>query len=578
MTHQRTIRKCSILRAAGVFALLMVWPIQAIAQEAPTEAPKDAPQEATKPKGLRARVALLETQISTLDNTLREIHGKEAPAYLRTKLVDIQSKLDGVAVRLAQLHQLASESITTANEHEAHLDDIAAEVISLGKEIEKHQSRFEAHLSSPPAGYDNGFFLRSLDDKFVLQINGFVRPYYRFALQKEWKSNAYGQLIGDAAGRPIGGDVEIQEHTFGVANARLAIQTRILSVILGKVEIDYGTRTGTVQFPVSTAVGVARYSRFKMNEHSVRFLDVYAVYAPFSALRIKAGQFKVPFDVETSFDANWLTFPARSLMTRAYPRWGEGEANAGPGTPAFDGSYEIQRASSFGRDLGLEISGSIANQVFKYAVGVFNGSGGSVANDNRDVLVALRFASDPLGPMTRGMSDLTPSKRPLLSIGGAFAYDLPAHQSAGNPGSTYNSSDVNLTGDVHFKWQGVSALGAVFYRQADHGAVMADKEPIDTLGMMVQFAYFNASAKLEPAYRYSVFDPDLDVADDHVHEHSLGLSYYPYKDNLKVQVQYRGLFPTKKERSYFLPRMPAGTSVCFYDNFSEITIMAQVAF
>ena len=82
------------------------------------------------------------------------------------------------------------------------------------------------------------------------------------------------------------------------------------------------------------------------------------------------------------------------------------------------------------------------------------------------------------------------------------------------PHYEYNSSDLNVTGDVQFKWWGVAAMAAVFYRHGDHGAVYitedGEDDPIDSMGFTGQISYFNQQTGLEPGFRYSIYDAQLD--------------------------------------------------------------------
>ena len=542
-----------------------------------------AQTDTTRPKQLGARITLLESQVDALTETVKAIHGTQTPDNLSTQLIEIQADLDDILKQINEIAKANARAASDASARDARMDDIAGHAARIQRNLEALEKRILAIEASPRAGYDNGFYIRSKGEKFKLTINGFVRPYYRLGFQKDYVTDEYGRVLKDENNKSIGGDVAVQESSFGTANARLVIGLKLMDVIRGEFEIDYGTQTGMVQFPVNAEVQGARYNRVEIDAHSLRFLDVYGEYAPFAELRIKAGQFKVPFDLETGFDANQLTFTSRSLMTRPYTRWGDGPGiQDNPDSLTYSWDIETQRASSFGRDLGVEISGALPNNRLKYALGAFNGSGDNVANDNRDFLVALRVASDLLGPMTAAMSDLAVSPSPLLGIGAGFAYDLPAHKDRTNPLITYNSSDVNLTGDLHFKWNGISVLAVVFYRHSDHGAVLVDANgdprPISSLGITAQIAYYFAPLKLEPAYRWSIYDADVRLKDDQVNEHTVLLSFYPDTDYLKLQLQYRGLFPSAPEKSYFLPRFPADSPRCRFDNYHELSIMAQVAF
>ena len=533
----------------------------------------DAQDEPERPKGTRAKVLLLESQIDDMEKSLKDVYGANAPNYLRTRLTQLQDKLESISEKLVEYEEKSQEGKATGQERETRLDEVAQELKNLWKEVESQKNFTQERFAAPNAGYDDGFFVASSDNKFRLTLGGTFRPYYRFNFQEEWDSDAYQRLVPDEEGYATGGDTKMREHTFGLANARLIIAVKLFEFMRGVLEIDYGTLTGEVQYPINAVIGNARYNKAAINEHSLQLLDVYGMYAPMPEFNARIGQMKVPFDRETLIDVSGLTFTTRSLMSRSYPLWVEGVADD---RLTFHWDYDMQRASSFGRDRGIELSGSVNNGIFKYSAGLFNGGGPNINNDNRDFLVAIRLSSDPLGEMTPGMSDLDTSKKPLLSIGAAFAYDLLEHKHALDPHLSYNSSDVNLTGDFQFKWWGVSVLASVFYRHADYGEVYMDAEgkevPISSLGVVAQAAYFNEYTKLEPAFRYSMYDADMDRKRDHVHEITGAINYYVFGRNFKLQLEYRGLFAAQMDRTYLVPWG------VWNDYLHEFTIGTQLAF
>ena len=332
---------------------------------------------------------------------------------------------------------------------------------------------------------------------------------------------------------------------------------------------------GKVSYPTRADIDEdTQYNSVKIDTYSLRALSAYGELAPMREINVRAGQFKVPFDQESLTRANELTFTSRSLMNRSYARLGEFGILESSVTWGWD--YENVRGASFGYDRGLMIHGAFTENIFKYNVGVFNGSGPNVGNDNRDLLVALRVESQFLGEMTSGMSDIESVKKPLMSIGAAFAYDLPLHKDLIQPEFTYNSQDVNFTADIRFKWYGVSLFTNMFFRNSDHGAVLLDENnkerPIKNFGYTGQLAYFNIASGLEPTFRYSMMDADIDRQGDHVHEFAAALNYYIVGNNLKIQVEWSGLFAAEKDHSYMVPWN------AWFEDQHQITIMAQAAF
>jgi hypothetical protein len=371
---------------------------------------------------------------------------------------------------------------------------------------------------------------------------------------------------------------------FGVDNARLRAEASLMSVLRGVFEIDYGAAQGEVVYPPFSDVSRGtRAGRVVMDEHALRFLDAYLAWGPIDEVALWAGQFKVPFDLETRYDEDELIFSSTSLMTRRYLVFGDSPYLADDALYQGYG-FETARASSFGRDLGVQVTGRVLGGKLNYGVGAFNGAGSNVENDNRDVLVSARLSSEIVGAMTQTMSDATETPRPLLSVGAGIGYDLKAHESQYDPFYDYNSSDISVTGDVLLKWMGASLLATFFFRHSDHGSALYVIEvddagnayqrgkPIRALGGMTQLAYRHYKTGLEPAVRYSIFSARLDVRDDHVHEVTGALGYYAFKGHLKLLVESRVLLPADTMRSFLAPLST------WYDNLVEITLMAEVSF
>jgi hypothetical protein len=208
----------------------------------------------------------------------------------------------------------------------------------------------------------------------------------------------------------------------------------------------------------------------------------------------------------------------------------------------------------------VEVGGVLLGKALDLRLGVFNGAGLGKENDNRDVLVALRVEGRPLGPLSPGITDTDAAETPRAALGLGAAFDLPAHQSAYEEEIQYNSADASITADVHLKWQGLSLLGAIFYRYADHGGGVFKGEGDDlteqavlSLGGTIQAAYCHAKTRLTPAVRYSVYDASLDRSKNHVHQATAALTYTLVPGHAKLTLDYSGLFPSDASRSYLAP-------------------------
>jgi hypothetical protein len=545
-------------------------------------------QEKAKPKKVQDRVADLETQVQRMDKTLADIVGADDPAKIREQQTELQEKVGELATQIAEMKEGAANMTTADEERGSRLDAAAQEIENLWKEIENLKAKLEEATKNEIAGYDNGFFVQSRDGKNKLVIGGFAKPYYQATINKVYDLNAYGAVQGttNTSGQlvPLGGDNEVTSSGFGLAATRLYFKAQVFGMVNFMGELDYGTLNGKVSYPYNAQIeDDTKYNRVTVNQYSLRVLAFYGEFAPIPELKIRAGQFKVPFDRETLVGSHQLTFTSPTLMTRRYSRWGESDDPANCTALACAWDYESARGSSFGYDRGFMVHGEIAGAMFNYAVGMFNGSGPNVGNDNRDVLVGGRLWTDPLGAMSAGMSDIDATEKPLLSVGASYFFDLPQHRDpsiVSSKDAIYNSEDSNITGDVLFKWMGASVMGSIFFRNSDHGAVLhttntagrEEKWVLRSLGASAQAAFFIKAIGLEPAFRYGMYDADLKREMDHVHEFTAALNYYVFGNNLKLQLEYRGQLPADQGRSYLVPWM------AYQPNVHEITVMGQVAF
>lgn len=539
---------------------------------------------AQKKKAVKDRVEDLETAIERIDTKLNEVVGTDDPEMIRERQEELEAKLEELTEELEKLRSESEEVASANEERDARMDALAEEAADTWKEVEADREDIEELKKSKTVGYDNGFFLASPDGKHSLRVTGFMKPYYQATFQKVWATEEDGTLSHDASGRPIGGDTEVTDSGFGMAATRLTFSATVFEYANFGLEIDYGSNSGEVQYPRNADIAEdQRYGEVKVNEYSLRALAAYGEFAPMPELTLRAGQFKVPFDKETLNSSGARTFTSKSLMTRSHPNYGDAWAPypLAPDALTYGYAYETQRASSFGYDRGFQVAGTVTDGLFGYAVGVFNGGGPNVGNDNRDILVAARISSSFLakmsGEMPGGMSDLCTSQKPHIELGAGFAYDLPQHRDYMQPEYTYNSRDINISTDLQVKWMGVSMLASFFFRNSDHGEVWPD--PIKSMGAMAQLAYFNEFTGLEPAFRYSMYDPHVDHADNHIHEITGAINYYVFGNNLRLTVEWRGLFASHKGRSYLQPwGYEAANEIWWQEDVHEMTVMAQVGF
>lgn len=177
--------------------------------------------------------------------------------------------------------------------------------------------------------------------------------------------------------------------------------------------------------------------------------DLYAVWAPLRDLGFRIGQMKVPFDVQRVVSSSSLQLVDRSLVTA--------ELN-------------------LDRDVGLIVFSDDLlglGQRLRYALGVFGGDGRNRIGTNVGLLYTARVRYAPLGAIDdRVEGDPERDARPRLAFGVGAARNVATNRPRSTTGLPYTLSDSSVsythaTGDVHFKWHGVSLLSSVYWRQAD---------------------------------------------------------------------------------------------------------------
>jgi len=172
------------------------------------------------------------------------------------------------------------------------------------------------------AFYEKGFRLESRDEKFKMKIGGRVQFDFR----------TYGSNY------PI-------DNEFDIRRARIYLSGTLYRDFDYKLQVELeGSSSNRLRD------GYFEYTYFKPN------------------LRIRMGQFKIPFSVETMTSSNWILFQERGLNEPIAPS----------------------------RDVGIMLHGSPFDNILTYYVGVFNGSGvDAEGEDTENKDIAFRLVASP---------------------------------------------------------------------------------------------------------------------------------------------------------------------------------------
>ncbi|RAL21534.1 hypothetical protein DL240_11770 [Lujinxingia litoralis] len=239
---------------------------------------------------------------------------------------------------------------------------------------------------------------------------------------------------------------------------------------------------------------------------ALRMTDVYAFYAPYDLLEINIGQFKAPFDVEDLISTGDLLFVNRSVVNR--------------GVQNVEG-YNVDGLSA-GRQVGIQVRGDHffgqedhQGPGFSYALAATNGNGPNASLN----------ANDRLAYFGRLMLHWGDS----VALGGALFYN---DDTAGDPPNRVDRVHRGFTADLQVNLYGATLLANVLATSVG-SPDLPDSPEVSALGYTLQLAYEEPFFGLQPAYRFSSYDPSSNYGDvpsvlfenDRLTYHTLGLGY-----------------------------------------------------
>jgi phosphate-selective porin OprO/OprP len=222
------------------------------------------------------------------------------------------------------------------------------------------------------------------------------------------------------------------------------------------------------------------------------------------AFQVRIGQFKVPLGRQEMSTSSGLQFVERSFL-----------------------SFEFTR----GRDIGLMVSGRVADDKLEYHAGMFNGNPASrLENDNTKFQYNGRLSFQPFGPVRYRESDFETTDKPLLAIDAEL-------ESNDLHGAT-NANDLNTTtlgAALMFKYKGFSLFGEYFdrNREPEEGA------SYESNGFILQSGLFLVRNRLEVAFRWAGWDPTDQIPGNDQRELGGALNYFIVGHALKLQADYR---------------------------------------
>lgn len=216
-------------------------------------------------------------------------------------------------------------------------------------------------------------------------------------------------------------------------------------------------------------------------------------------------------------------------------------------------SYEF----TLDQDIGIQVSSpDIAGLgLMRYYAGVFMGEGYDWYRPSDFGLTYMgRFEVLPLGMFEDfSEADFERPLRPKLSIGGAYAYSDRDHRTRAISGTGFADGGTmrshNVTGDLMFKWAGLSVLADVYLRRAsrqsgglhdEEGLPIAVQAARNGHGWTAQMGLFLPRTRGEVVARSAGVRPPsaLTTSLARLDEVGGGFNYYFYRHALKLQLDY----------------------------------------
>jgi hypothetical protein len=358
------------------------------------------------------------------------------------------------------------------------IDELRAQTRSLEQRLASSQARVAELEASTPAGrigYDEGLYFRA--SPVEVTLNGVAQPRYTGAVR---------------TGGPNLSSVDLH-------HAQLQLRAQIGDWLATSLMLDFGS--------LFLGTSILR--------------DAFADLTPTSWLRLRVGQFKVPFSRQQLVPEVRQSFVERALATRAF---------------------------TFDRDLGAMVEGWFwgGRLLAQFAVTDGVRAGAAVANDNLDLAYTARLSASPLGPLLLVEGDRVRSRWPRFAIGIAVHYDLmpivPAVDLDRN-GRPDNLAVLSLAVEAAVRWHGFAVESEYFYRREDAGA---GRLALDRHGGFVQatamiWAGLYAGARYSYAQLPFLGPPPLGVLGDRPSaalEASGVVGYFLWGERSKAQLGY----------------------------------------
>jgi phosphate-selective porin len=223
--------------------------------------------------------------------------------------------------------------------------------------------------------------------------------------------------------------------------------------------------------------------------------------------RIVVGQFKAPFSLQQLTSSGRLQFVDRAIT-------------------------DVKFAP--GREMGAMVAGTALSRAVGYEVGVFNGSGESIRQNNQSHLWAVRVFANPLGPysLSEGTSDS--GDKPVLHVGVGLRGGETIR--GRTPTAIFAHADNQTAYNVEFAYKAPRVYAtAEYYRMTDEQQNPVTGPDVDSDGFHAQAGFMVRPRTVELGLRYARVTGDARVDDAELTELRGVVGYFWHAHNLKLQ-------------------------------------------
>ena len=234
---------------------------------------------------------------------------------------------------------------------------------------------------------------------------------------------------------------------------------------------------------------------------------IVEIRPPGRPFRLAVGQFKAPFGLQQLTSSGRQQFVDRAIT----------DAKFAPG-----------------REMGAMFAGTAVSRKVGYELGVFNGSGESIRQNNQSHLWAVRVFANPWGPYGLSEGATEAGDNSVLHVGVGVRGGEPIRGRTAL--AIFARADNQTAYNVEFAYRAprVHATGE-YFRMTDEQENPIAGPDIDSVGFHVQGGFMVRPRTVEVGLRYARVAGDTDVDDAELTEVRGVVGYYWHAHNLKLQ-------------------------------------------